>query len=400
MMQEPISQEPISIVIAAPPLNSGGTEHHLMHILPGLKERGFDISVVLLAGGGSLDAALSEGVSSMISPARKWPRPIRTIQQALLIRQTARKARASVVHGFLSEPSLAAATAHLLMGALMEPRPALVHGRRSLAFYSAKHTVARWLERASHRLADALVGNSNAVATELVKESGQPDKVCTIWNGIPVAGPLRVKERSECRKMFNLPEDAFVLTYVANFHSYKGHEDLIYALSRITDRLPQPWRVLLPGRDGGIEHELRRKVGLLGLGDNVIFPGEWPGSRQPYAAADIGLLVSHTEGFSNSLIEGMMAGLPMIATYVGGNIDAIDYGETGILVPPHSPDDLADAILKLASMPVFRQQLGTAAREKALQKFCLTNCIDQYEKLWRGLSARRSGRPSDWLTVV
>lgn len=90
----------------------------------------------------------------------------------------------------------------------------------------------------------------------------------------------------------------------------------------------------------------------------------------------------------------------MIATYVGGNIDAIDYGETGILVPPHSPDDLADAILKLASMPVFRQQLGTAAREKALQKFCLTNCIDQYEKLWRGLSARRSGRPSDWLTVV
>jgi glycosyltransferase involved in cell wall biosynthesis len=395
-----MTERPIPIVIAAPPLNTGGTEHHLLHILPALKERGFDISVVLLAAGGILEPALTAGVSEVISPGRKWPRPIRTLQQAWLIRKAARRAGATVVHGFLSEPSLAAATANLLMKACLEPRPALVHGRRSLAFYSARHGTARWFERASHRLADALVGNSNAVSAELIKESGQPDKVCTIWNGIPAEGPLRVKERSECRKMFHLPDDAFVLTYVANFHSYKGHEDLIYALSRIADRMPQPWRLLLPGRDGGVEHDLRRKVSLLGLGENVVFPGEWPGSRQPYAAADIGLLVSHTEGFSNSLIEGMMAGLPMIATHVGGNIDAIDYGENGILVPPRSPDDLADAILKLSAMPAFRQTLGAAAREKALQQFSLKNCIDQYEKLWRGLSEHRPGCPSDWLNVV
>eukprot|EP01035_Chromulina_nebulosa_P006694 gene6693-9046_t len=94
-----------------------------------------------------------------------------------------------------------------------------------------------------------------------------------------------------------------------------------------------------------------------------------------------------------------VGGLPMIATHVGGNVDAIDYGETGILVPPHSPDDLADAILKLSAMPDFRATLGAAAREKALLQFSLKNCIDQYEKLWRGLSERRPGRPSDWLTV-
>jgi glycosyltransferase involved in cell wall biosynthesis len=395
-----MSDRPIPIVIAAPPLNTGGTEHHLLHILPALKERGFDISVVLLAAGGILQPALTAGVDRVISPGRKWPRPVRTLQQAWLIRKAARRAGATVVHGFLSEPSLAAATANLLMTACLEQRPALVHGRRSLAFYSARHGVARWFERASHSLADALVGNSNAVSAELIKESGQPDKVCTIWNGIPIAGPLRVKERSECRRMFNLPDDAFVLTYVANFYSYKGHEDLIHALSRIADRMPQPWRLLLPGRDGGAEHALRRKIHLLGLDENVVFPGEWPGSRQPYAAADVGLLVSHTEGFSNSLIEGMMTGLPMIATHVGGNVDAVDYGETGILVPPHSPDDLADAILKLSVSPDFRSALGAAAREKALRHFSLESCIDQYEKLWRGLSERRPGRPADWLTVV
>jgi glycosyltransferase involved in cell wall biosynthesis len=119
----------------------------------------------------------------------------------------------------------------------------------------------------------------------------------------------------------------------------------------------------------------------------VILPGELPGSRQIYAAADIGLLASHTEGFSNSLIEGMAAGLPMIATAVGGNLDAIIHGETGILTPVLAPERLAVAILTLAHDADLRARLGAAARATAENRFSLDACVSAYERLWREMAA-------------
>ena len=321
-------------------------------------------------------------------------RSLRTAQQAFAIWRAARRIKADVIHAFLSEPYIAAAGARLLMG---KQGPALVHGRRSLAFYSRKHRIGLRAEIASHALASALVGNSTAVADELTAEAGGAAKVCLIPNGIPLGEMIAPEERAAARIRFGTPPDALVLTQVANFHVYKGHADLLNALATIKDKLPDPWRLLLPGRDGGEQEALLAQTARLGLASHVLFPGEWPGSREPYAATDIGILASHTEGFSNSLIEGMAVGLPMIATRVGGNIDALDDGENGFLVTPQSPDELASAILTLAEMPDLRQRLGLAARAKALQRFSLEACIDRYERLWRNLAEGAAGQPSDWV---
>jgi L-malate glycosyltransferase len=111
----------------------------------------------------------------------------------------------------------------------------------------------------------------------------------------------------------------------------------------------------------------------------------------------MGLLVSHTEGFSNSLIEGMAMGLPMIATGVGGNIDAIEHDANGILVPPSAPEALSDAILGLALNPQRARALGDAAHAAARERYSLETCVDRYERLWRGLAEGRTGQPADWL---
>jgi glycosyltransferase involved in cell wall biosynthesis len=124
-----------------------------------------------------------------------------------------------------------------------------------------------------------------------------------------------------------------------------------------------------------------------GIADRLILPGELPGSRRTYAAADIGLLVSHTEGFSNSLIEGMAAGLPMIATAVGGNMDAIVDGETGLLVPVRSPERIAASVRMLAADPGQRASIGGAARIAAESRFSLAYCVSAYERIWRDLAA-------------
>jgi glycosyltransferase involved in cell wall biosynthesis len=275
--------------------------------------------------------------------------------------------------------------------------PALVHGRRSMAFYSRKHRIGQRAEIASHSLASALVGNSTAVADELTVEAGGAEKVCLIPNGIPLGEMIAPEERAAARIRFGIPPDALVMTQVANFHVYKGHADLLKAVAAIRDKLPNPWRLLLPGRDGGEQEALLAQIASLGLASHVILPGEWAGSREPYAATDIGILASHTEGFSNSLIEGMAVGLPMVATRVGGNVDALDDGENGFLVEAESSEELASAILTLAEMPDLRQRLGMAGRAKALQCFSLEACIDRYERLWRNLAEGAAGQPADWV---
>jgi glycosyltransferase involved in cell wall biosynthesis len=392
-----MASEPINIVVAAPPMNMGGTEKHLLHVLPALEARGFRITAVLLEGGGALEPALRQRVAAVRSPALRLPRPLRTIAQARLLHAAVKESRASVLHAFLSEPYIAATMAQL---ANAGQRPALVYGRRSLAFYMKRHRLGQRAEVAAHRLAAALVGNSLAVTRELVAEAGGREKVCLIRNGVPLNDAVTPDEQAAARAKFGLPRESFVMALVANLHIYKGHADLLQALALIKDDLPDPWRLLLVGRDGGERARLLAQVQRLGLGENVLMPGEWPGSREPYAAADVGLLVSHTEGFSNSLIEGMAAGLPMVATRVGGNVEAVRDGETGFLVEPAAPTELAAALMSLSRLPDLRARFGAAARQTALAHFSLDACVDGYERLWRSLAEGRPGAPSSWLDPV
>jgi glycosyltransferase involved in cell wall biosynthesis len=374
------------VIVAAPPMRTGGTEQHLLHILPALANRGFDITAVLLAGDGRLEPRLRESAVKVISPSGDKGRPWRTWDQAMTIRRVARETRARVLHAFLSEPYFAAWLANRLLGA--RAQPALVHGRRSLAFYAERQRLARFVERRLHTEATMLVGNSTAVATELMSECRSPEKVTVIHNGIPLMVPVTPAERAAARAAFGIADDELVFTMVANFHPYKGHHDLIEGLAAARGSA-QRWRVLLPGRDGGSLAATLELAEARGLSDSLILPGEMDGARHCYAAADVGVLASHTEGFSNSLIEGMAAGLPMIATAVGGNLDAIVDGETGILVPVRAPERIAEAASRLAANTALRRRLGEAARTSAESRFSLDACVNAYDRLWRDVAAAR-----------
>jgi glycosyltransferase involved in cell wall biosynthesis len=119
---------------------------------------------------------------------------------------------------------------------------------------------------------------------------------------------------------------------------------------------------------------------------NVIFLGERPDAERLVTAADIGVLASHEEGFSNALLEMMARGVPMIATAVGGNVDAIASGQSGLLVPAEAPAALAEALLQLAGDPVLRTRLGQNGRVRVLALFSLDACVDRYVNLYRGIA--------------
>jgi glycosyltransferase involved in cell wall biosynthesis len=103
------------------------------------------------------------------------------------------------------------------------------------------------------------------------------------------------------------------------------------------------------------------------------------------ASADIGFLVSHEEGFSNAVLEAMALGLPMIVTDVGGNAEAVNHHETGIVVPPADRNELARAIVTLAHNASLRSRYGAAGRQRVSADFGVDPMLIEHERLYRVL---------------
>ena len=138
-------------------------------------------------------------------------------------------------------------------------------------------------------------------------------------------------------------------------------------------------------RDDGAGLEIRTMARQLGIDDRVSFLGLRLDVPDLVSASDVGLLSSHQEGFSNTILEAMAAGLPMIVTNVGGNAEAVVDGETGLVVPARDPHALAEAIVLIARDPNLRRRYGAAGRKRVESMFSLDACVAKYEALYRGL---------------
>jgi glycosyltransferase involved in cell wall biosynthesis len=200
------------------------------------------------------------------------------------------------------------------------------------------------------------------------------------------------------RLSLGIGDDAFVICTVANLIPYKGHSDLFEAVARIGNDLPRSWRLLVVGRDDGIGADLQHAAARLDIRENVLFLGARSDVLDILSASDIGVLASHEEGFSNAVLEGMVAGLPMVVTDVGGNAEAVLDGETGIVVPPRDIEALARAILVLADDAGLRRKYGESGRHRALSEFDVDRFIKYHEMLYAALL--RGKRPRDLAEVA
>ena len=134
---------------------------------------------------------------------------------------------------------------------------------------------------------------------------------------------------------------------------------------------------------GGIENrpDILDLVRQKGLGDRIRWLGQVQDVTKILSLSDIGLLVSHQEGFSNSVLEGMAAGLPMIVTHVGGNTEAVIDGHCGLVVPSGNPSRLAQAILTLMNDKEMSMAYGRTARERVDSVFSMDKCVYEYQQL-------------------
>lgn len=363
----------------------GGTERHLCQILPLLRDRGWDVSLYCVRRRGSLAPRLEAAGIEVIAPPLEaaLPEAARLPASAMKLGALLFSRKPDIVHLFLPEAYLVGGPMGLLARTKVR-----VASRRNLNRYQAKRPRIAKLEHALHPRMDAVLGNSRAIIDELVEEGCPPDRAILIYNGIDLATYAALPDKARARTALGLEPDAFVAVIVANLIPYKGHRDLIEALARIRDELPPSWRLLCAGRDDGIGTELQALARDRDVADHVCFLGERADTIDLLAASDAGILCSHEEGFSNAILEYMAAGLPVVATDVGGNAEAVIDGETGLILPPQDPDALGAAILKIARDPAQATAMGKAGRKRVEETFALEACVAQYDALYRRLLSK------------
>ena len=379
-----------TLLLVVGDLDVGGTERHLVQVLPKLSRERYRAVVYTLTHKGALAPRLDAAGIPVIAPPgsgllRRWPGRLGrrmlllavSIPTLLLLMM---RERPAVVHLFLPRPYIIGG-----LCAVLTRRPVRIMSRRSLNIYQQKHPYAGRMERWLHRRMQAILGNSAAVIAELRAEGAPPERLGLLYNGIDLAP---YKDRvGGARAGLGIPDDALVLVIVANLIAYKGHADLIEALGKVRGDLPAGWVLLCVGRDDGPGDDLKARAAALEIDGNVRWLGERADVPALLAGADIGLLCSHQEGFANSILEGMAAGLPMIVTGVGGNSEAVVDCITGLVVPPRDPRAFGEALLALACDPERRSAMGAAGRRRVAEKYSLDACVAGYERLYDALTA-------------
>ncbi len=298
-----------------------------------------------------------------------------------------RRLRPSIVH------SRNWATFDAVVAARLAGVPVVVHGEHGrdiadpLGRNWRRNQARRWLSP----LVDRFVTVSHELRRWLVERVRVPaEKVVTIENGVD---PNRFGHHTPAaaRAALGLPEGGLVIGTVGRLDPIKDQRGLLHAFAAIVPAYRDA--VLVITGDGPYRGELEGAVAALGLGDRVRLLGERLDVPLVLAALDVFVLSSIAEGMSNTLLEAMASGLPVVATRVGGSPELVEHGLTGRLVPPHDEGALAGAIMAYCDDPHLRTLHGKASRDRAVGQFSLERMSQAHIELYAGLLAgRRRGK--------
>jgi glycosyltransferase involved in cell wall biosynthesis len=340
----------------------GGAQVHVADLLRGFHTK-LDLSLVTGETGFLTDVANALGIPHRILPDLVHPiRPGKDARAIVRMVRILRELRPDVVHCHTSKAGFVGRVA---AGFLSIPVVFTAHTwcftegtswKWQLLGTPTERLVATWtktiitVSEANRRLA-------------LDRGIAQPSRVCTIHNGIP---------DTDLRAQPDRP-GVIRITMVARCAPPKDQPLLVRALSGIN---VMPWRLDLVG-DGPTRPEVQAEIERLGVGDRVTLLGTRSEIPEFLAEAHVLALVSSYEGFPLSVLEGMRAGLPVIASRVGGVIEAVVHEETGLLVPQGDEESLRSALFRLISDPKLRLRFGNAGRRRFEKHFTLEQMLDR-----------------------
>ena len=371
--------------------DQGGSERQAVQLVRLLHESGLaQVHVACLKGGGVL---ASEVLRLGLGPVPEFP--LSSFYDRNALRQLKR------FRSLLSEREIDVVQTHDfytnvfgMAGAWMGRVPARVASKRET--HGMRTPAQKLVERQVFRLAHRVVVNSEAVGRQLVSDGVRASKLVTVYNGLDASRvtPAAGLTRDAMLGSLELPreESRRFVTIVANLeHEVKDHATFLRAAARVSACVPEAAFVL--AGEGRLAEDLRRQAAELGVGRDTFFTGRCTRVAELLSVSDVCVLSSRAEGFSNSILEYMAAGRPVVVTDVGGAREAVTEGETGYLVSSGDDRAMAARIVSLLTEPERARAMGERGRQTIELKFSceaqLKNTLSLYDEL---LSRTRPAR--------
>ena len=367
----------ILITLAEP----GGAQTYVAHLLPALAPR-HEVVVAAYGDGPLRDAAREAGVRFVgLRHVRRPLHPGRDLLGLFELMALMRRVRPDLVHANSSKAGVLGRVAAVLMR--VPVRVFTVHGWAFKAYTGLAALLYRWADRAMSPLTSATI-----CVSETERAAGLAARTCRDAGTVVIPNAVDVGAAPRAALAGDPPR----IVTVGRLAAPKDALTLLRALAALG---PLPFSALLVG-DGPDRTAVEAEIRSLGLGDRVEPAGSRADVPALLAGADVFVLSSRSEGAPFSILEAMAAGLPVVATDVGGVRELVADGETGLLVPAGDPARLADALGSLLADPALRRRLGAAGHARARERFDLRALRDAHLELYaRELTRRgiRVGRP-------
>lgn len=268
--------------------------------------------------------------------------------------------------------------------------PVRIASRRETVFRAASQRI---VQRCAFRAAHAVVANCEVVRQHLIKEGVPAQKVRTIHNGLESARVEAANvERKEVLARLNLPENLSFVTIIANMRAHvwnpepyclKDHPTFLRAAQRVHQNVSDAAFII--AGEGDLKEATQELARDLGIEHRTFFIGRCQDVGALLSISDVCVLSSRSEGFSNSILEYMAAGRPVVSTDVGGAREAVVHGESGYLVEAGDYEGMGEHITSLLRQPELARSMGERGRRIVMEKFSSQKQLQNVESLYSEL---------------
>ena len=357
---------------------TGGVASYAQALLPGLAED-FEVVVAARGDGPLRQVAAKAGMRSVeLRHMRRSVHPVRDVLAMVELVGLIRRHRPDIVHAHSAKAGILGRLAAWF--GRVPVRMLTVHGWSFTPYSPPARWLYVWLERLARPVTDAVVCPAHAVrATGLAERTCEDDRTVVIHNAVEVGGFARSTH----------PPGPPLVVSVGRLAFPKDFATLVRSIAMVE---PRALRTAIVG-DGPQRIELEQQIATLGVQDGVRLLGTRDDVPALLAEAGIFVLSSRSEGLPMSVIEAMAAGLPVVATAVGGIPELVEHERTGILVPPGDARALAAALSRLAGDAGLRQRMGEAGRARAEEHFDVNGFRRAHVELYARAARPLSGRP-------
>jgi glycosyltransferase involved in cell wall biosynthesis len=383
----PIGGERIRVVEVLATGTSGGAQEHLYGLVTRMDPSRFDVSIVSLSPGSAVRKLQRSGLDVLVIDEPDDAIAVGALAAHLV------DVRPDVLHNHMYRAELVGTRAAIALAEVGHRRPYVVSTVHSSRIRSDED---REMLRVLTPHIDQLIAVSKMIEEKLEHEGRTGAPVRRIYNGVDLSRYDHLEPCCTLPEEYGMEPGSQLVGVVARLEPEKGHPTLLEAWPAVLRAVPDVY-LLIVG-EGSRREALEAMARELRVAHRVVFTGRRDDVPAVTRALDVAVLPSYREAQGLSILEAMALSRPVVASNVGGIPEMITDGVTGLLVPPHDPDALSGAIIRLLRDHPFADTLGRAGHDLVHDRFCIDLMVDAVQQIYE--DGARAVRPAEVAAAV